>query len=333
LETAQHSSQAGKRVMLAVKHLDPVVGIDIHLIIPPGAPPVPIPHPHVGLVFDAFDYLPILGATIWVNGLPRAHAGTGGREVPPHFPIGGACLKPPVNSNETFMGSATVEVDGEPFTYMTLPVLSCQDIGMPTPGRKRASSVKSLVLPTTVALSIPAGPPVMVGGPPTISLSGLVTQLAFGALFKGLKKLRKLAKGSRRLRALAARARHAVKRAVRRMSKRARSMLRKAACTLTGHPVDVTTGRVLTDAVDWELPGPLPLTFERNYTSNLSDQGSVLGYGWSHSLDLAVWTEPGQVVFRAEDGREIEFDVTGLPNQSLTPGDELYHPVDQLTLR
>ena len=34
---------------------------------------------------------------------------------------------------------------------------------------------------------------------------------------------------------------------------------------LTGHPVDVASGRMMTRAVDAELPGPLPLKIERYY--------------------------------------------------------------------
>ena len=31
---------------------DPVLGVDIHLIITPAGVPVPMPHPFVGLIFD-----------------------------------------------------------------------------------------------------------------------------------------------------------------------------------------------------------------------------------------------------------------------------------------
>src|SRR6185369_6176087 len=40
-----------------------------------------------------------------------------------------------------------------------------------------------------------------------------------------------------------------------------------------------------------------------------SDRDGPLGWGWSHSCDQAVWTEDDKVVYRAEDGREIEFCV------------------------
>jgi RHS repeat-associated protein len=322
-------------MMPAVKHLDPVLGIDIHFIVTPPGAVVPIPHPHIGIVFDPFDYIPIIGSTVNVNGLPRAQAGTGGVALPPHFPIGGAFAKPPGNENETFMGSSTVIVDGEPFTYMTLPVLSCQDIGMPSPPRKKGPGAKTLLLPTSIALSIPAGPPVIVGGPPTISLSGLVLRLGLSALFKGLKKLRKLQKASRKMKDLSDRIHDAAKKIMdkRGLGQRAQDWVHKKICTFTGHPVDVVTGRMMTDAVDWELPGPLPIKFERNYSSGMSWRDSVLGHGWSHSLDLALWEEQGQVVYRAEDGREIEFDIRHYPKQRLPPGQQVFDPINRLTLR
>ncbi|OJT23211.1 hypothetical protein BO221_20300 [Archangium sp. Cb G35] len=321
--------------MLAVKHLDPVLGIDIHLIITPPGAVVPIPHPHIGIIFDPFDYIPFIGATVKVNGLPRAQAGTGGIALPPHFPIGGVFAKPPGNEHETFMGSSTVVVDDEPFTYMTLPVLSCQDIGMPSPPRKRGPGAKTLLLPTSIALSIPAGPPVFVGGPPTISMTGMASRLALGALMKGLKKVRKLQKGSRKMKDLSDRIHDAAAGVMDKvgLGKRARDRVHKTICTFTGHPVDVVTGRTVTETVDWELPGPIPLKFERNYSSSLSWRDSVVGHGWSHSLDLAVWEEEGRVVYRAEDGREIEFDTSHLPMHRLSAGQQLYEPVNRLTLR
>jgi hypothetical protein len=44
--------------LLAVHHLDPVVGIDVHtVIIPPSPSPIPLPHPHVGFVLDFREYI------------------------------------------------------------------------------------------------------------------------------------------------------------------------------------------------------------------------------------------------------------------------------------
>ncbi|WP_049876270.1 DUF6531 domain-containing protein [Sorangium cellulosum] len=72
-----------------------------------------------------------------------------------------------------------------------------------------------------------------------------------------------------------------------------------------GDPVDVVTGRVFTiPAVDLELPGPLPLSIVRSYTTAAFERDVGLGFGWSHSLAweievrqriLRVWTDDGPV--------------------------------------
>ncbi|MCY1013388.1 DUF6531 domain-containing protein [Nannocystis pusilla] len=85
--------------------------------------------------------------------------------------------------------------------------------------------------------------------------------------------------------------------------------LHKGFCFLTGHPVDVIAGRMITADVDFELTGPLAFGFERNYSSTWSARDSVIGHGWSHSLDQAVWLENHQIIYRAEDGREICFEL------------------------
>jgi hypothetical protein len=91
-----------------------------------------------------------------------------------------------------FMGSSTVTVDGDAMSYMALPALSCQCVGMPPPPRpKKKSKTKSLVLPTSVVLPIPAGPPVLIGGPPTISMMAIGMKLGMAGLGKGLKRLAK----------------------------------------------------------------------------------------------------------------------------------------------
>ena len=123
----------------------------------------------------------------------RATAGTGGRCIPPHIPIGGVFVKPPANECEVFMGSATVIADGDPLTRLGLPALSCHCIGMPPiPRLKKKRKTKSLVLPTSVVLAVPAGAPVLVGGPPTISMMALGMRAAMAGLGKAFKKLRKL---------------------------------------------------------------------------------------------------------------------------------------------
>jgi len=150
--------------MFAGKQFDMVMGVDIHIIQPPGpVPPVPIPHPFIGIVFDPMEFVPIIGASILVNGLPRAQAGTTVKCVPPHIPLGGVFVKPPSNDGEIYMGSQIVNGDNEPIPSLGTPVLTCQDAGMvsiPRPNRKSSSKAKSLVLPTSILLPVPKGGPV-----------------------------------------------------------------------------------------------------------------------------------------------------------------------------
>ena len=61
--------------MIGAKAMDPVLGVDIHIIQPPGpVPPLPVPHPFVGMLVDPMDFAPIIGATVMINGMPRATA-------------------------------------------------------------------------------------------------------------------------------------------------------------------------------------------------------------------------------------------------------------------
>jgi RHS repeat-associated protein len=321
---------------LAAKHFDLVLGIDIHIVQPPGTvPPMPVPHPFSGILFDPFDYLPIFGATVLINGLPRAQAGCLGLAIP-HIPIGGVFVKPPDNECELFMGSSTVSADGEPLGYMGLPVLSCSDIGMPPPTRppqasadakkpkskpKRTGPV-SMVLPTSVVLSIPSGAPVEVGGPPTISLTAIAARAIFTAGVGALRKLKNSERGiefSQRMHRRADRVLDRLK-----VVESARHRVHKAVCSLTGHPVDVATGKVLTEAVDIELPGPLPLIFERTWYSTSIYRGP-LGHGWHHGFDLALLIDNDLTVVRLADGRLIAAP-------GLAVGESWFDPREKLTL-
>lgn len=314
--------------MIAAKQFDPVLGVDIHIIQPPGpVPPVPIPHPFVGMVMDPFDFIPVIGGTVHVNGIPRATAGSAGIAAPPHIPIGGVFVKPPGNECEVFMGSATVLADGEPLSRLGMPALSCHDIGMPSPPRvKKKSKAKSLFLPTSVVLSIPAGPPVLVGGPPTISMMAIGTRLGMAALGKGFRKLRKLQKSGRRMKALSKKAHAVARKAMDRLGvpPSVRNRVHRSLCTVTGHPVDVATGKVFTEAVDFELPGPIPFRWERVWYSTSVYEGT-LGHGWHHAYDLALLEEDGAVAVRLADGRPLAF-----PPQA--EGEERFDGNEKLTL-
>ncbi len=315
--------------MIGAKHMDPVLGVDIHItMIPtPGGPiPTPLPYPFIGMVFDPMDLVPIIGATVWVNGMPAGVAGTGAKNLPPHIPMGGPFGPPPPgNEGEIFMGSATVLCDGEPFSYTALPVISCSSVGSPAPPRMKKGGAKSLMLPTSLVLSVPMGMPVLVGGPPTISLMGMAMKFGMAALGKLGKKFRKMQKNS-----------DFWKNISKKLNKKAddimgeagalRNKVRKGICFVTGHPVDIPTGKVFTDQIDFELPGPIPLVWERTWYSTSRHEGP-LGHGWHHAYDsaLILHEEEGYLMLRQSDGRLTVFP-------TLEPGERTYNRQDKLTL-
>lgn len=299
---------------IAAKHFDPVIGVDVHIIQPPGpVPPVPIPHPFVGFVIDPIDYAPVIGASVEVNGLKRAQAGSSVKPTPPHIPIGGTFVKPPGNEGEVFMGSATVSADGDAFSFLGVPVLTCQDIGMPPPPRsKKKSKIVSMVLPTSVLLAIPMGGLVTVGGPPTISVMALGMRAGMAALGAALRKIKKLRKGPRRpskWKQCSDRIHEVADDLLKklRLGPQARQRVHRAICTVTGHPIDVATGKVFTEFVDLDIPGPIPLKLERVYFSTAHAVAGPLGHGWSHSFDQALLVGQRDVVIRLGDGRGVAF--------------------------
>ena len=273
-------------MMPAAKHGDPQLGVDIHLcVVPPSPSPVPLPTPHMSVVFDPFDYVPIIGATITVCGMKRATAGTEGQvvHIPPGFPF---APKLPDRDDELFMGSATVIADGDPFSYLSLPVLGCQIAGMMAPFRPRKKGTpKLMVLPTTFNLAIPTS--VFVGGPPTISLLGMLFKLGFAALgrlsksqftqalFDKFKEWRKAKFG-----------------------KLKPGFLR--CIILRAEPVNILTGAVSVEQEDFLLPGRIPLEWGRSYSSDGQRPGSV-GLGWETPADIRLEVDPesGIVIFRS----------------------------------
>lgn len=159
---------------LAAKHMDPVVGIDMHMVQPPPpAPPVMLPVPFVGYLIDPADYAG--GCTIHVNGLPRARAGTPGMGCPPHVPPGGMFVKPPTNECEMYQGSSTVVFDGDAASAMGHQVLGCHDVGMVAPVRGWKQAVaKSLMMGSCSVVPISSSP-VMINGTPAITVNASST--------------------------------------------------------------------------------------------------------------------------------------------------------------
>ncbi|WP_317633347.1 DUF6531 domain-containing protein [Xanthomonas oryzae] len=276
----------------AAKHFDPQLGIDIHMY---AMPPFPLPTLHIGLVLDPFDYLPFLGATVTVNGVKRATAGTGGLDI--HIPLGmwtpqlSMPMGPQFDGEEIFMGSKTVTADGDPFSRLAAPVLDCNLAGLIPPFRikKLKKPFRSLWLPTGINVAIPTN--VKVGGPLTISLMAML----FHAAFAGLGALRRSKLG--------ARAAQAFKGLRQRVFKHMDSGFLKCK-VLRAEPVDIRDGSVSVLHEDFAIPGRLPLTWTRRYSSAQAEQAGVCGHGWQTPGDIRLEIEADGVVL-FHDGRGV----------------------------
>ncbi|MDX2087889.1 MAG: DUF6531 domain-containing protein [Kofleriaceae bacterium] len=308
---------------LASSWMDLVVGVDIHLhLVPtPGGPvPTPIPQPFMGMVGDPVGAVvgAITGAVVslvqsgqvqlpsgpvLINGLPATTTDGIGKNMLllPHMPMppGTAHVKKPNGEATLPLGVLKTTFGGVSGVPLAQIAISCGDPP----------------LPTSKVVVIPKGPPVLLLGAPGIDVQAAVAKWAMGKVvrtaFRGVAKLAKrLAKLS---------------------GPRLRNLISKNRCTVAGHPVDVATGRVFTSAVDAELPGPLPFVFERNYFSSWAHRDGVLGPGWSHSYDQAVWVENGVVVYRNGEGQEIVFDFERDP-QKIERGLETFDPFSRNTL-
>jgi len=325
--------------MLASSQLDLVIGLDIHMeMVPTPAPvPTPFPMPFVGMIeFSASDLLISVGIakvmSVFTGAPPSGpvlvnnfHATKTGDEAKnskllPHIVIPPGVewtplpkplkLKvkpgpPPPPDNPAappgdavlVTGSKTVKFEGTNACRLGSLAMSCSD-----PVR----------LPSSVLLPIPKGLPVLIGGPDALDWSAaanaffLRNKWTAGLLHQLISLL---------------------------PPGRFRNLLHWGACQLTGHPVDVATGRLLTRSIDFELSGPIPIKFERYYSSAWAERDSTLGYGWSHTFDERIWLERGAVVYRTGDGREIEFHTYDFPNGHMREGQELFYPIDRLALR
>ncbi len=285
--------------MIAAKFGDPVLGVDIHLVnAPPPAPPttpVPLPHPFVGVVFDpvgaavgaAMGAVLGGGGPVLVNGMPAGNTGTEVK-AQPHVP-----MPPGVGFHPTDMppGNEGTLVTGS----------KTVEFGGSSESRT-ASMVMScnfpVNLPTSVCLAVPMGLPVLIGGPEAMDFGVAAGQAIRTKWVSGkLHKATGATKGSKRS---------------------------KVICFLTGHPVDVVTGELIAEAVDAELPGLVPLVFERNYRSRETEDQS-LGPGWYHFFDAYVDEGITTTTIRLPDGRPAD-------HPPLRVGEEYFHKPDRYTL-
>ena len=317
------------------KQLDPVIGVDIHLVTIPPSPVVPMPHPYVGVLLRPQDFIAaavssfipppptaeqtgdadsaklaevghtvltmavgMLGATVKIGGfIPRAVASTPTRSIP-HIPMGAGWAAP---------SAAIPKNNGHAFMG-SLTVLAD---GMPFSGGgahlhldcndvgiPSVHKVPGMFLPTGVINPIPPARQIVTSPVPVpLNPMAALARKCTGAFGRFYKK---------KTRKLADRLHSKVNRTIK--SESLKNMLHKAICTVTGHPVDVASGTFFTDEEDFWLDGPVPLSWERTWYSR-SDYRGPLGNGWHHAYDMGVVadTEEGTLTLRMSDGIPVAF--------------------------
>lgn len=263
------------------------------------------------------------GRPIFVNGLMRATAGTHAYHVPGlHFPLGESFAPPPAedfepsNDGESYMGSKTVLANNDPMSYMALEALSCWSVGMEPPSHNGAHTDRTYPsMPSSVMLPIPAGRPVMVGGPPIVNMVATAK-----GLFKAFQ-------GSEWAKALADKLH--LKSGFLRCN------------VLKAEPVDATTGEVVVPHEDFTIAGRLPFAWERYYASHSLYHGAV-GAGWQTPADIRLELMPHeQAIGAAACFPDHTTAFEALPGENGWPdrvydwqhGYALYRHDDRLVLR
>ena len=99
------------------------------------------------------------------------------------------------------------------------------------------------------------------------------------------------------------------------------------ACKWGGDPVDLVSGNVVYDTVDFELPGPLPLQWRRIWCSASQIMGH-LGHGtrYNYEMGLEVSEEEHFVTVFLNDGRVCMFP-------DILAGEEIFSDENKLLLR
>ncbi len=304
----------------ASTHLNLIIGIDIHAVMvptPAGPIPTPLPHPFIGYLFDIADLLPIIGATVFINYKMRGCSFTGGmlgtyKHLP--TPPGTIFVVPTVGHDAyNFFGSLKVKAEGNLLAASPYLTMTCNDIGLPlsfAPG-VHFKPVPSMYLSNALSVPIPTGRLVLVGGPYVPDLAALLMSLvmSFGLLF-GIRHLGRL-----------------LNRILQSIGLDCTRGLSARLCRLFGEPVDLATGRVIYQITDFEIPGPIPVKWERNWYSDSGYQG-MLGHGTHLCYDLTLITDYKQSVIGVilPDGRATAFPLL------LNTEESSYNRAEKLTL-
>ncbi|MCA1857554.1 DUF6531 domain-containing protein [Massilia oculi] len=97
------------------------------------------------------------------------------------------------------------------------------------------------------------------------------------------------------------------------------------ACLTVGHPVDSLTGNKIlsgTADLDFSLAAPLPLVWQRSYSSAQSRSG-WLGQGWSIPLSEALALSGNEVIILDAFEREVTFSLPGIGQTIFSPSEKI----------
>ncbi len=83
--------------------------------------------------------------------------------------------------------------------------------------------------------------------------------------------------------------------------------LTEAESTCRNDPVNMLTGEELFSHLDFELPGPIPLSWKRLYRSSAINQRSELGHGWSHPFNQYLTLKEGQLLHHDPEGALVTY--------------------------
>jgi RHS repeat-associated protein len=252
----------------------------------PPAPPVPLPS--TGPVIP----IPYLSGanTVLINGMPAARCLDLGLGIwcGGYFPM-----------YEIFLGSSSVWIEGARASRVAVDI---------TKHCILTTKPSDPVIGPFTGFTISCSSNVFVGGFPMPSLVAILMKYLMKGLFKALGK------------AIAPLAEHIQSRVP------AGSKLSKALCALTGHPVDVATGRVFTSQTDFKLAGRIPIEFKRVYDTSFTRFEGVLGYGWIHSYEMHLWEEEQQdmIVLRDQECNLVGFDRVEVGGNTYNPTAKLW---------
>jgi uncharacterized Zn-binding protein involved in type VI secretion len=107
----------------AARQGDKVIGLDLHLVVVPGAGSSSLPHPFSGTITSETV------AAVKIAGAAAATVGSVATNSPAHVPTppGTSFVTPPANRGEVSAGSTSVTIGGKAAARLGDPVRTCND--------------------------------------------------------------------------------------------------------------------------------------------------------------------------------------------------------------